>query len=133
MRVKTVFPYAETLIWETRCLHEFMLHQPGQSQVILETEKDASKSVFNFLNTRWISRVFLQPDRLTFERLFSPHPDSIIITSLLTQSPRQKIEGVSTPKLEKILVDIFADEDIFYISKEKNWRIFLMQLLQVTS
>ena len=113
--VKTVFPYAETLIWETRCLHEFMLHQPGQSQIILETEKDVSESVFNLLNARFVGRVFLQPDRLTFERYILPRSDSILITSLLTQSPHQKIEGVSTPKLEKILVDIFADEDIFYI------------------
>ena len=113
--VKTAFPYAETLIWETRCLHEFMLHQPGQSQIILETEKDVSESVFNLLNARFVGRVFLQPDRLTFERYILPRPDSILITSLLTQSPHQKIEGVSTPKLEKILVDIFADEDIFYI------------------
>lgn len=113
--VKTAFPYAETLIWETRFLHEFMLHQPGRSQVILETEKDVSESVFNFLNARYIGRVFLQPDRLTFERYILPRPDSIVITSLLSQSPHQKVEGVLTPKLEKILVDIFADEDIFYI------------------
>jgi len=113
--VKTAFPYAETLIWETLCLHEFMLHQPGQSQVILETEKDVSESVFNFLNARFIGRVFLQPDRLTFERYILPRPDSIVITSLLSQSPHQKVEGVLTPKLEKILVDIFSDEDIFYI------------------
>jgi hypothetical protein len=113
--VKTAFPYVETLIWETRLLHEFMLHQPGQSQVILETEKDISESVFNFLSARLIGKVFLQPDRLTFERYVLPRPDSIVITSLLSQSPHQKVEGVSTPKLEKILVDIFADEDIFYI------------------
>jgi len=113
--VKTAFPYADYLVWETRLLHEFMLHQPGQSQVILETEKDVSESVFNFLNARFVGRIFLQPDRLTFERYILPRPDSIIITSLLTQSPHQKIEGVFTPKLEKILVDLFADDDIFYI------------------
>jgi len=112
--VKMAFPYAETLIWETRFLHEFMLHQPGQSQFILETEKDVSESVFNFLNARFIGKVFLQPDQLTFERYILPCPDSIILTSLLSQSPRQKVEGVSTPKLEKILVDIFSDGDIFY-------------------
>jgi len=118
--VKTAFPYAEAMIWETRLLHEFMLHQPGQSQVILETEKDASESIFNFLNTRWIGRVFLQPDRLTFERYVLPRSDSIVITSLLSQSPHQKVEGISTPKLEKILVDIFSDEDIFYIFHEEE-------------
>lgn len=113
--IKTAFPYAEVLVWETRLLHEFMLHQPGRSQIILETEKDVSESVFNFLNTRWTGRAFLQPDRLTFERYVLPRSDGIVITSLLSQSPHQKVEGVSTPKLEKILVDIFADDDIFYI------------------
>lgn len=113
--VKRAFPYAQTMIWETRLLHEFMLHQPGQSQVILETEKDVSESVFNFLNVRFVGRVFLKPDRLTFERYVLPRPDSIIVTSLLSQAPHQKVEDISTPKLEKILVDIFADQDIFYI------------------
>jgi hypothetical protein len=113
--VKTAFPYADYLIWETRFLHEFMLHHPGQSQVILETEKDVSESVFNFLNARFIGRVFLQPERLTFERYILPRPDSIVIVSLLSQSPYQKVEGVSTPKLEKILVDIFTNENIFYL------------------
>lgn len=113
--VKTAFPYADYLVWETRLLHEFMLHQPGQSQIVLETEKDVSESVFNFLNARFVGRVFLHPDRLTFERYILPRPDSIIITSLFTQSPHQKVEDISTPKLEKILVDIFGNEDIFYI------------------
>lgn len=123
--VKTAFPYADYLIWETRSLHEFMLHQPGQSQVIIETEKDAADSVFNFLNARFIGRVFLQPDRLTFERYVLPRTDSIIITSLLSQPPQQKVDGVSTPKLEKILVDIFAGEDIFYVFHgEELVRIF---------
>ncbi len=114
-QVNAAFPYAETLIWETRLLHEFMLHQPGQSQVILETEKDVSESVFNFLNARLPGNVFLQPDHLTFERYILPHPDSIVITSLLSQTPHHKVEGIATPRLEKILVDIFVDEDLFFI------------------
>lgn len=113
--VKAAFPYAETLIWETRLLHEFMLHQPGQNQIILETEKEVAESVFNFLNMRFVGRTFLWPDRVTFERYILPRSDSVIITSLLTQTPHQKVEDISTPKLEKILVDIFADDEIFYV------------------
>ncbi|HNT25828.1 MAG TPA: hypothetical protein PKM21_15775 [Anaerolineales bacterium] len=113
--VKAAFPYAETMIWETRLVHEFMLHQPGQSQIILETDKEVAESVFNFLNTRFVGRTFLWPSRVTFERYILPRSDSVIITSLLTQTPHQKVEDIPTPKLEKILVDIFSDEDIFYI------------------
>lgn len=113
--VKSEFPYADYLVWETRLLHEFMQHQPGQSQVILETDKEVSEAVFNFLNARFLGTVFLQPDRLTFERYILPRSDSIIVTHLYTQAPLQKVEGISTPRLEKILVDVFANEDIFYI------------------
>jgi hypothetical protein len=113
--IKAAFPYTDYQVWETRSLHEFMLHQPGQSQIILETEKDVSESVFNFLNARLVGRTFLYPDRLTFERYILPRPDSVIITALFTQSPHQRVEDIPTPKLEKILVDIFANEEIFYI------------------
>jgi hypothetical protein len=112
---KTAFPYAEYLLWETRVLHEFMLHQPGQSQIILETETEVAESVFNFLNARFEGRVFLQPDRVTFERYILPRSDSIIVTPLFTQSPHQRVEDIPTPKIEKILVDIFTDEEIFYV------------------
>jgi hypothetical protein len=113
--VKTAFPYAETLIWETRLLHEFMLHQPGQSQMILETEKEAAESIFNFLQDRFIGKVFIDPDRLTFERYILPLSESIVVTHLFTQVPSQKIDGIATAKLEKILVDVFVDNEIFYV------------------
>lgn len=113
--IKTAFPYSSCLVWETSVLHEFMLHQPGQSMRIVETEKEVAESVFNFLNRQFGGRVFLHPDRLTFERYIITRSDSIIITTLLTQSPQQKVEDIPTAKLEKILVDVFANEDIFYI------------------
>jgi len=113
--VKAAFPYVEYLLWDTQALHEFMLHQPGRSQAILETEKDATESIFNFLYPRHTGRVFLKPDRLTFERYVLPQSKSIIVTSLITQSPRQEVESLPVPKLEKILVDVFTDEQIFYV------------------
>jgi hypothetical protein len=113
--IRIAFPYAEYLLWETRVLHEFMLHLPGQSQILLEPEKEAAESVFNFLNTTYAGKVFLKPDRVTFERYILPRSESIIVMPLLTQSPYQREEGIPTPKLEKILVDIFADEEIFYV------------------
>lgn len=112
--VKTAFPYVEILIWETCILHEFMLHQPGQSQMILETEQEAAESIFNYLQGRFMGKVFLDPDRLTFERYILPLSESIVVTPLFTQVPSRKIDGITTAKLEKILVDVFVDDAIFY-------------------
>lgn len=108
------FPYTRYLIWETNILHEFMTHQPGQNQIILEIDKDACESVFNRLKEQPSGKIFLEPDRVTFERYIINTPESIILLRLITQPPKIKINGIITARLEKILVDIFADEDRFF-------------------
>lgn len=113
--VQKSFRYIDYLIWDTRLLHEFTTHQPGQGRVILEVEKDACESVFNCLVAQFPGKVFLDPDRTAFERYILNTPESIIVSPLITQSPRIISSGVPMPKLEKILVDIFADEDLFFV------------------
>lgn len=112
--VKQAFPYLETLSWETRLLHEWMLHQPANNQIILEVEKDACESVFNHLAQEYPGQVFLEPDRAMMERYILPLPESILVLRLMTQSPKKKLRGVIFPRLEKILVDIFVDSDKFF-------------------
>lgn len=113
--VQKSFPYLDYLIWDTRLLHEFMAHQPGQWQVILDVENDACESVFNSLIAQFPGKVFLDPDRTAFERYILNTAESIIVSPLITQSPRIISSGVPMPKLEKILVDIFADQDLFFV------------------
>jgi hypothetical protein len=113
--IQKSFPYINYLIWDTKILHEFMTHQPGQSQIILEAEKDVCESVFNQLKEQFLGKIFLDPDRQSFERYILDIPESIILYRLLTQSPKIISNGVPSARLEKILVDIFADEDRFFI------------------
>ncbi len=112
--IRENFPYTQYMIWETNILHEFMIHQPGQSQIILEIEKEASESVFNLLKEQPSRRIFLEPDRVTIERYIINSADNILLLRLVTQSPKIKTKGITIARLEKILVDIFADEDRFF-------------------
>ena len=113
--IKENFPFLDFLIWETRILHEFMLHLPGQNQIILETERETEESVFNFLSDRRMGEVFLQPDRQMVERYILPLPESVIVSTMITQSPLRVVEGIPSPKIEKILVDVFAGDDKFFV------------------
>lgn len=108
------YPYTQYLLWETREVHEFMIHQPGQNQIILEIEKEATESVFNKLKEQLSSNIFLEPDRVTFERYIINLPESILLLHSVTQSPKIRTKGVVSARLEKILVDIFSDEDRFF-------------------
>ncbi len=123
--VRKAFPYIQYLLWETRVLHEFMIHQPGQNLYILETEKEVCESAFNLLSQEYPGRTFLDPDRVTMERYVLSQRDSILISRLVTQSPRETVYGIPFPKLEKILVEIFVDGDkYYYFQGEELARIF---------
>lgn len=48
------------------------------------------------------------------ERYILPLPESILVSRLVTQSPKKKLRRATFPRLEKILVDIFVDSDKFF-------------------
>ncbi|PKO04382.1 MAG: hypothetical protein CVU41_17355 [Chloroflexi bacterium HGW-Chloroflexi-3] len=113
--VTHLFPYTSYMIWETHVLHEFMIHQPGANQIIIGVDKEAANSVFNKLNENRSLNVYLKPDKFIMDRYIATNPDSVLILPLITQSPRMKVHGVVYARLEKILVDIFSEEERFFI------------------
>ena len=118
-------PFASLCLWETRCLNEFMLHQPGKSLTVVEVESEAAEAVFHTLKESYRS-VFLLPSRQDFEYYVYTAPSSIVIKKLVSQSPLHTVSGIRTPKLEKLLVDLVADSD-FYYSYQGNERTTLFR------
>jgi hypothetical protein len=112
--LQKTFPYLDYLLWETRILHEFMTHQPGQNLIVVEAEKDSCESVFNQLMEKYTGRVFLDPARSLVENYVLPQASPIIVLPLISESPRTTHNKIPFPKLEKILVDILVDENIFF-------------------
>lgn len=110
--LKRQFPYANFCIWQTSLLNEFMVHQPGKFYLIIEAEKSSTESVFYYLKEKKYS-VFLEPTEEIIDKYFPEDKEPIIIKTLVSEAPTQKVNGVNTVTIEKILVDIFCDEVIF--------------------
>lgn len=106
-------PFASLCLWETRWLNEFMLHQPCKTLTVVEVESEAAEAVFHTLKES-VRNVFLFPSRQDFEYYIYSAPGSIVIKKLVSQAPLQTIDGIRTPKLEKLLVDLVADSEFFY-------------------
>jgi hypothetical protein len=85
--IQTDFPYTKNLIWETRILYE----------------------------NQFTGEVFLDPSSDIVEKYVFRTTESIIVMPLISRSPRQQVNGIPCPKLEKILVDVFADKEKFFI------------------
>lgn len=110
--LKKEFPYTSICIWSTSVINEFMLHQPGKFYQLIEVEKDGIESLFYFLKDKNIS-VYLDPSAELVNRYLIDEKEPWILKPLISESPTQEVNGVSTVTIEKMLVDIFCEPIIF--------------------
>lgn len=106
------FPYIQSCIWNTSVLNELMVHQPGRFYTLVEVNREATESVFYFLKDK-MKNVFLEPSSDILSLYASSEKEVIIVKSLVSEAPMQKVKGVQTTTVEKLLVDIFCDEIVF--------------------
>jgi hypothetical protein len=120
-KVKKKFPFLQTCFWSTAGYNELMLHQPGWFYILVEVEKDALESVFFFLKELKYS-VFIEPSEEIMESYFPYDKETLIVKQLVSEAPLQKIAGVSTVTLEKMLVDAFCGEVAFEAQQGSEMR-----------
>jgi hypothetical protein len=101
-------------IWDTIWLNEFIELQATTSMVVLEVEKGFMDSVFYFLKDEGFKDVFVKPNTSLVEKYASEAQHPVIIKPFLSRSPVQLIEEIKVPALEKILVDVYCDDQIYY-------------------
>ncbi len=106
------YPFAQICVSDTTWLNDLMIHQVFKTAIILEVEKEAALSVFYALTT--IRKdVFFEPDDTVIERYIQSVDKPLIIKQLISQSPLFVQEGISIPKIEKLLIDIIAEKDLY--------------------
>jgi hypothetical protein len=120
-KLKKEFPYVDICIWNTSILNEFMIHQPGIFNFIIEVEKDVTQSVFYFLKELKYS-VFIEPTSDILEKYLPIDKEAFIIKPLVSESPTQLVNGIKTISIEKLLVDIFCDDIIFSAQQGSEMR-----------
>ena len=105
-------------IWDTDWINEFTQHQSGKKLIIIEIEKDFVESLYYELKDTFRFDIYLNPDAKAIDFYISESQNPIVIKKLITRSPISKrIEKrikFYTPLLEKILVDLFVENKLFY-------------------
>jgi len=105
----------EYVIWNSSWLNEFSIHQTFNNFMILEVASDIIESVYFKLLKLGLKEVFMKPGRddIYYKVLQADKP--LIIKALITRSPNQKVNKIHFPSIEKIIVDIYTDVNIFYM------------------
>ena len=105
-------------IWEIPWLNEFSQHQTFNQMIVVEVEKEFEESLYYFLNDSLQMNFFLNPDEKQIKFYISEINSSVVIKRLVTRAPiikiKEKKTTIPTATLEKIMVDLFADENLFH-------------------
>ncbi len=107
------FPSLKTCVWNTNIVNELMLHIPSKALTIIEVENDAIEIVFNFLKDEGNKNLFFQPNEKEIQYYIAPLDNAIIVQSLVTKSPTQILSKTTTTTLEKLLVDLYSNKNLF--------------------
>jgi len=116
---------AKYSIWETGWLNEFTIHQSTRNFIILDIEKSVAESAYYYLKDKKYVNVFLNPAGNIINQYISEEKEVILVKTLLHRSPVHKVRKTSVPLLEKIMVDIFYEKNIFFFYQgEEMFNVF---------
>lgn len=111
-KLNNKFPYSNLCIWETNWLNNYMVHQVISNNIIIEIDKETAPSALAFLQES-LSNIYLNPRNYEIENYIRSGQSSIIIKNLLVDSPIDDLKAIVIPKIEKIIVDLFAEDALF--------------------
>ena len=109
--VRENLPYVEFCVWKSDVLQDLTQHFPDRSVSIIEVEKDGEAAVRDFLVGMDQPAVAYE-DLPAVERSF-PGQEYLVVKRLVSEAPLTRVGDVTVPRLEKILVDIVQDKNLF--------------------
>lgn len=111
--IKKHFPLITYCCWHSSVLVEFYQHINTNDFFIVEVEKEVVSSVYNFLKET-NQNVFNNPSQEIVEDFIMGVKNAIVIKPLITEAPIRISKKIPVPSLEKIIVDLLADNELFY-------------------
>ncbi|HRG19109.1 MAG TPA: hypothetical protein PLP39_08460 [Flavobacterium lutivivi] len=112
-KIHKEFPFIDMCVWNTKWLNDLMRHQPFKNYTIIEVEKEAEEQIFNAIS-EWNKNVYFNPNEEILERYISSNSEEVtIVKNLVTEAPTTKNNKIRIPTLEKLLVDIIIDKELF--------------------
>lgn len=117
-KITAKFEEVKFCVWDTSWLNELLQHQSSKRIIVVEIEKGFEESLYYELKDNLKNEVYLKPHEREINLYITESRRPIVIKKLITRSPLQtRIETkvkLPIPQLEKILVDLFAEEKLFY-------------------
>ena len=123
-QIKQNFPFADFCVWKPSVLVPYMRHIPALGMTLIDVERVAMESVFNFLQGDAPSMsILLNPTEQECERYITTDK-LLIVRTLVNEAPITKVNDTPVPTLEKILVDAAGDKELIFAQGAELYTIY---------
>lgn len=123
-KIKKRYPLADFCIWDAGSVVPFMLHMPNVKMTIVDVERFLLPSFFDAIKEMCPDQaVLLNPTEDEYYK-YGSHRASIVVNPLYTESPLEIVDGIVVPTAEKVLVDIVANPEFFYLQGSEATTIY---------
>lgn len=122
--IKSNFPFISYCIWDSSSIKEFVQHLPINNITLVDIERGAEEAVFYTLKEHF-ANMFLLPKKDLLENVVLEIPKSVIIRTLVSEAPIREVRKVPVAAIEKILVDLFTDEEFAYLRGSELRQVFM--------
>lgn len=124
LQVREKFPFAKFCVWSPSALTPYMRHVPAIRMLLVDVERAAMESVFNFIQENYTATpILLNPTAQECDRYITT--DKILIVRvLINEAPVTIVEDTPVPTLEKILVDITSDKELVFAQGAELYTIY---------
>lgn len=123
------FPYLTICVWSTRTVQPYLMHIPFVDYWLVEVERGAIDVVFAAIQA--IIKQLEQTDLVIVKAADWPALESyvadattvLIVKPLTTEAPLRSVGKLMTTTAEKLIVDLVADDTLFFMYQEELPRI----------
>ncbi len=112
--IASEFPLIDIVVYSGKDVAFMQHHISVNNACYIDVTKEATEAVFHYLIDKNV-KAYHKPDRDFMCDYVDLSGKCVIVKPLVTESPLRENEGIRTPTLEKLLVDINADADFYYI------------------
>lgn len=112
--ITSEFPLIDIAVYSGQDITALQHHLSANNALYVEVTKEASEAVFHYLADKKIKTYHKPGSDFMCDYVDLSEP-CVIVKTLVTESPLKNIDGIFVPTLEKLLVDINADPDFYYL------------------
>ena len=120
--VAQAFTLIDIVVYSGNDITALQHHISANNVHYIEVSKEATETVFHYLIDKKV-KAYHKPSADFMNDYVDLKEKSVIVKPLATEAPVRLVDGVCMPMLEKILVDINADSDFYYLQDNETFYI----------